>query len=89
MRTNHFPTNLSPPVTLKMGQGHQNLISTFTCPSIVDVQVWLKSIHSFKRQSADKPFSNNLSPPVTFKWGQGHQNLISSFACPSNKDMQV
>ena len=100
VHTNHFPTNLSSPVTLKMGsrspksnqffnmsqhctcaslvkiysflqetgcgqaifqqskpscdlenrgQGHQNLISSFTCPSNVDVQVWLKSIHSFKR----------------------------------------
>ena len=31
------------------------------------MQVWLKSIHSFKRYGADKPFSNNLSPPVTLK----------------------
>ena len=52
-----------------MGQGHQNLISSFTCPSNIDVQVWLKSIHSFKRYGADKPFSNNLSPPVTLKMG--------------------
>ena len=35
----------------------------------INVQVWLKSIHSFKRKDADKPFSNNLSPPVTLKMG--------------------
>ena len=51
------------------GQGHQNLISSFTCPSIVDVQVWSKSIHSYKRQNANKPFPNILSPPVTLKMG--------------------
>ena len=61
-QTNHFPTNLSSPVTLKMGSRSPK---SFTCPSIVDVQVWSKSIHSYKRQGADKPFSNNLSPPVT------------------------
>ena len=33
------------------------------------MQVWSKSIHSYKRQGADKPFSNNLSPPVTLKMG--------------------
>ena len=69
MHTNHFPTNLSPPVTLKWGQGNQNLISSLTCPSVVDEQVWSKSIHSYKRQGADKPFSNNLSPPVTLQMG--------------------
>ena len=33
------------------------------------MQVWSKSVHSFKRQGADKPFFNNLSPCVTLKMG--------------------
>ena len=50
MHINHFPTNLSPPVTSKMGSRSPNLISSFTCPSIIDVQVWSKSIHSYKKE---------------------------------------
>ena len=32
--------NLSPSVTLKMGQGHQNLISSCPCLNNIAVQVW-------------------------------------------------
>ena len=39
----------------------KNLISSFSCHNNIDVQVWSKSTHSFRRQGADKPFSNNLS----------------------------
>ena len=39
-------------------QGHQNLINSFTCPSNLDVQVWSKSICSFRRWGADKQFSS-------------------------------
>ena len=34
-----FFNNLSPCVTLKWGQGHQNLISSFPCHNNIDVQV--------------------------------------------------
>ena len=61
--------NLSPSMTLKMGQGHQNLISSCPCLNNIAVQVWSKSIHSFWRHCEGKPFSNNLSPPVTLKIG--------------------
>ena len=50
-----FP-NLSPPVTLKMGQGNQNLFSSCPWLNNIDVQVWSKSIHSFRRQGADNQF---------------------------------
>ena len=72
--------NLSPRVTLKRGQGHQNLISSCPCLNNIAVQVWAKSIHSFWREGAEKQFSNNLSPTVTLKMGQGHKNLISSLS---------
>ena len=38
----HFSENfkyLSPPVTLKFGQGHQNLISSQACHNDISVQV--------------------------------------------------
>ena len=35
----------------------------------IDVHVWSKSTHSFRRQGADKPFPNNLSLSVTLKMG--------------------
>ena len=69
VQTSHFPTIKAILWPWKWGQGHQTLISSFTCPSNTDVQVWSKSIHSFKRYGADKPSSNNLSPPVTLKMG--------------------
>ena len=44
-----FSNNLSPNMTLKMGQGYQNLISSFPCLNNITVQVWSKSTDSFKR----------------------------------------
>ena len=62
--------NLSPSVTLKMGQGHKNLMGQGHQNLInIAVQVWSKSIHSFWIQCAEKPLSNNLSPPLTLKMG--------------------
>ena len=49
------------------------------------MQVYLKSVHSFKRYSADKPFSNNLSPSVTLEMGV----KVSSFPCHNNIDVKV
>ena len=53
----------------KLGQGHQNLISSCPCLNNIAVQAWSKSIHSFWRLGAEKPFSNNLIPPLTLKMG--------------------
>ena len=55
---------LSPSVTLKMGSRSPKP-NQFLSLS----QVWSKSIHSFLRQDAVKPFSNNLSLPVTLEMG--------------------
>ena len=38
----------------KWGQGHQNLINSFTPPNHVSMQVWSKSIHWFKRYRVGK-----------------------------------
>ena len=38
----------------KRGQCHQNLNTSFPCPNGVYVQVWLKSIHWFRRETTDK-----------------------------------
>ena len=43
MQTSNFPTNLSPPVTLKMGSRSLKSNQFFYMSSIVDVQVWSKS----------------------------------------------
>ena len=53
------------------------------------VHVMLKSIHSFKRYSADKPFSNNLSPSVTLKMGSRSTKSNQFFPCHNNIDVQV
>ena len=74
-----FSNNLSPPVTLKMES-----FSSFTCPSNIGVQLWLKSIHSFKRQDADKPFLNNLSPPGTLKMGSRSPKSNQHFPPPND-----
>ena len=49
--------------------GHQNLISSFSCFNNIVLQIWSKSIYTFMRKGADKPFFNNLSPFVTLKMG--------------------
>ena len=69
--------------------GHQNLIRSFSCHSNIVVQVWSKSIHSFMRQDADKPFTNNLSPPVTLKMGSWSPKFNQFFSCLNNIDVQV
>ena len=56
-------------MTLKMHQGHQDLISSFSCHNNIFVQIRSKFIHSFMRQGADKPLFNNLSPCVNLKMG--------------------
>ena len=68
VQTSHFPTNQSPPVTLKMGsrslKSNQffHMSQHYRCASLV-------KIYSFLQEGTDKPFSNNLSPPVTLKMG--------------------
>ena len=57
-----------PPVALTMGQGHQNLISSFSCHNNIVVKVWSKSIHSFMIDFGQTIFKN-LSPCVTLKIG--------------------
>ena len=69
MQKSHFPTIWAHLWPWKWGQGHQNLISSFSCHNniVVLLQVWSKSIHSFMRLDADKSFFNNLSLCVTLK----------------------
>ena len=74
---------------LENGSRSPKFNQLFSCHNNIDVQVWSKSIHSFRRQGADKPISNNLSPMWVWIWSQGHQNIISSFACPINIAVQV
>ena len=54
------------PVTLKKGQGHQNLITCFPCHD-VSMWVWSESIHWFTRQKADMlcrkgPYQKQYAP---------------------------
>lgn len=41
----------------KLGQGHQNLIKSSSCPSVIAMEICFKSIHSFMRYFADKKLS--------------------------------
>ena len=72
MHTNHFPTNLSSPMTWKMGSrslksNHFFYMSQHCrCASLVKIYSFLQEIGC---RQADKPFPNNLSPPVTLKMG--------------------
>ena len=66
----------------------RKLISSFPCHKNIDVQVWSKSIHSFRRQGADKLFSNNLNLSMTLKMRLRSPNLISSFRCLNTIDVQ-
>ena len=57
-----FSNNLSLTVTLKWGQGHQNLISPFQCLNNIVVQVCSNPfIHSGDRVHTNH-FPTNLSP---------------------------
>ena len=47
----------------KWGQGHQNLTTVFPSPNNASVQVWSKSIHWFRRQSADKRLRRRRRDP--------------------------
>ena len=56
----------------KLGQGHRNLITPFSCPNDVSVPVWSKSIQWFRRYRADKklrrrrrrdPHQKKICPP--------------------------
>ena len=69
VQKSHFPTIWALLWPWKWDQGHQNLISSFSCHNNTVVQVWSKSIHSFMSQGVDKPFFNNLSPCGTLKMG--------------------
>ena len=48
--------SFSPAVTLKIGQGVQNQISSLSCPSVIFMQIWLKSADRFMRYGAHKHF---------------------------------
>ena len=69
----------------KWGQGHKKLITSFSCPNGVSVQVWSKSTYRFRRQSADKAHFCSLYI-VWWPWklSQGHQNLINSIHYPND-----
>ena len=71
-------TVLVPQWPWKSGQGHQNLISSLSCPNVMSMQIWLKSGNRFMRYRGNKkvsrqrrhqrdPYRNNMSPP--FRWG--------------------
>ena len=87
MQTGHFPTIWAPPpphpfcppppMTLNMGSRSPKSNQFL---SLSQQYSWSKSIHSFWRQGAEKPFSNNLNH---------HQNLISYFSCHNNIVVQV
>ena len=87
---NHIPTNLSPPVTLKMGSRSPKSNQFFymsqhcRCASLVKIYSFLQEIGCGQAIFQQSKPSCDLT-----KWGQGHQNLISSFTCSSNIDVQV
>ena len=87
VQTSFFGQNLAFKVPVwpwKWGQGHQNIIISFPCPSGVSIQVCSKSTNWFRRQSADK--AQNLVFIVWWpsKLGQGRGNLINSFNYPND-----
>ena len=53
------------------------IASSFACHNKIAVQVRSKSIHSFRRQRAEKPFSNNLSLSVILKMGPKSNQFFS------------
>ena len=56
----HF--SLNGMVTLKFGQGHLNLITSFPHPNNVSLAVWSLSMHWFTRYTADKAQTGSWSP---------------------------
>ena len=50
-----------------MGQGHQNLISSFPCLNNTAVQVWSNPFIYLGDRVHTNHFPTNLSPPVTLK----------------------
>ena len=54
----------------KIGRGHQNQISSTSCPNVISMQIWLKSANQFMRYGAHNTFwlkFGSLSPAVTLK----------------------
>ena len=54
----------------KKDQGHQNQISSPSCPNVIFLQIWLHSANQFMRYGAHKHFwlkFGSLSPAVTLK----------------------
>ena len=56
----------------KWGQGHQNLITSFPRPNNVPVQVWSKSTHWFRRQSADNKLRGHRRDPHRKQYVPSH-----------------
>ena len=68
----------------KLGQGHQNLISYWSGPNNIDMQIWYILANGSWDNMQTSAFwlkFGNLSPAVTQKLGQGHQNLNSTSSC--------
>ena len=54
----------------KIGHSHQNQISSSSCPNVISMQIWLKSVNQFMRYGSHKQFwlkFGSLSPAVTLK----------------------
>ena len=49
----------------KWDQDHQHLISSLSCPNIIFLQVWYKSIHWFKRHYGQMEKIQHPSPSMT------------------------
>ena len=76
----------------KTGQGHQNLISSSSCPNVISMQIWLKSADQLMRYGAHKHFwltFGSLNPAVTLKIRSRSPNLINSSSCPNVTSMQI
>ena len=81
--------NLSPSVTMKMGSRSPKSNQFLSRSQQYSCTSWSKSIHSFWRQGAEKPYSNNLSPPVILKMGsRSHKSnqfffILLQYSCAS------
>ena len=68
----------------KLGQGHQNLISSLLCPNYISMQIWQESNHWFTRYCADKKVwcqpqcqrDPHQKQYVPLTWGGGHNYLL-------------
>ena len=73
----------------KLGQGHQNLITSFPRPNNVFFPVWSKSMHWFTTKIDCKAHFYSINSVVTLKFGHGHLNFIISFPRPNNVSLAV